>query len=87
MAVSTALALDNAIRRGEIRCNFKGIALGDSWISPVDIVATYPQYLQSFVSIVRIPYLAYTLFLVFDRRRRIQKLESNLCSNRAGDSE
>ncbi|GFW67934.1 retinoid-inducible serine carboxypeptidase [Trichonephila clavipes] len=45
MTVDFALALTNAIKNKNITCNFKGIALGDSWISPLDSVYTWPNYL------------------------------------------
>lgn len=45
MTVDFALALTNAIKNKNITCNFKGIALGDSWISPLDSVYTWSSYL------------------------------------------
>uniref|UniRef100_G3QKF1 Carboxypeptidase n=1 Tax=Gorilla gorilla gorilla TaxID=9595 RepID=G3QKF1_GORGO len=35
MAAGIGLELYKAIQRGTIKCNFAGVALGDSWISPV----------------------------------------------------
>uniref|UniRef100_A0A7N5JT63 Serine carboxypeptidase 1 n=1 Tax=Ailuropoda melanoleuca TaxID=9646 RepID=A0A7N5JT63_AILME len=36
-----------AVRQGTIRCNFAGVALGDSWISPVDSVLSWGPFLYS----------------------------------------
>ncbi|XP_038940970.1 retinoid-inducible serine carboxypeptidase isoform X3 [Rattus norvegicus] len=36
-----------AIQQGTIKCNFSGVALGDSWISPVDSVLSWGPYLYS----------------------------------------
>jgi len=43
--VSFAVAIIQAIQRGDLKANFKGVALGDSWISPIDFLLAYPQYL------------------------------------------
>lgn len=40
--------LHQGIRRREIDCNFKGVALGDSWISPVDSTLSWGDYLYQF---------------------------------------
>jgi len=40
--------LHQGIEKREIDCNFKGVALGDSWISPVDSVMTWGPYLYQF---------------------------------------
>lgn len=53
MAVDFAIRLYEEIQTGTIACNFQGISLGDSWISPVDSVQTWPQYLKSFVSNIK----------------------------------
>ncbi|GBM86529.1 Retinoid-inducible serine carboxypeptidase [Araneus ventricosus] len=45
MTVDFALALVQAIKSKNITCNFKGIALGDSWISPLDSVYSWANYL------------------------------------------
>ncbi|GIY65291.1 retinoid-inducible serine carboxypeptidase [Caerostris extrusa] len=45
MTVDFAVALIQAIKNKNITCNFKGIALGDSWISPLDSVYTWANYL------------------------------------------
>ena len=37
-----------AIKHKEIKCNFKGVALGDSFISPVDFVINWGPYLSQF---------------------------------------
>ena len=40
--------LYEAIGRGEIKCNLAGVALGDSWISPVDSVITWAPFLYQY---------------------------------------
>ncbi|KAJ8404247.1 hypothetical protein AAFF_G00340200 [Aldrovandia affinis] len=47
MAAAIALELTKAIEERAIKCNFAGVALGDSWISPVDSVLTWGPYLYS----------------------------------------
>ncbi|XP_020912709.1 retinoid-inducible serine carboxypeptidase, partial [Exaiptasia diaphana] len=47
MTAAFGVRLYKAISSGEIRCNFKAVALGDSWISPVDSVLTWGPYLYS----------------------------------------
>ncbi|KAF6096892.1 serine carboxypeptidase 1 [Phyllostomus discolor] len=47
MAAGIALELHKAIQEGTIKCNFSGVALGDSWISPVDSVLSWGPYLYS----------------------------------------
>ncbi|CAG2114693.1 unnamed protein product [Medioppia subpectinata] len=47
MTVGFAKELHRAIQDKEIKANFKGIALGDSWISPIDSVSTWGQYLYT----------------------------------------
>ncbi|XP_066120115.1 retinoid-inducible serine carboxypeptidase [Saccopteryx bilineata] len=47
MAAGIALELYKAIQQGTIKCNFSGVALGDSWISPVDSVLSWGPYLYS----------------------------------------
>jgi serine carboxypeptidase 1 len=47
MTTSFAVELHHSIQNNEIRCNLQGIALGDSWISPVDSVASWGPYLYS----------------------------------------
>ncbi|KAF2367880.1 Peptidase S10 serine carboxypeptidase, partial [Trinorchestia longiramus] len=47
MNVDIALALNQAIADGEIVSDFRGIALGDSWISPMDSVNTWGPYLYA----------------------------------------
>ena len=39
-AVTTALAALRAIDQGRLRANLAGVALGDSWISPLDFVVS-----------------------------------------------
>jgi len=40
--------LHKAILAQKIDCNFQGVALGDSWISPVDSVLSWGNYLYSY---------------------------------------
>ncbi|XP_053151475.1 retinoid-inducible serine carboxypeptidase isoform X2 [Hemicordylus capensis] len=47
MAAGIALELHKAIQAGKIKCNFRGVALGDSWISPLDSVLAWGPYLYS----------------------------------------
>ncbi|XP_072393591.1 retinoid-inducible serine carboxypeptidase-like [Diabrotica undecimpunctata] len=45
MTVEIAVELDKAIKEKQIQASFKGIALGDSWIAPIDYVFTWAPYL------------------------------------------
>ena len=47
MTSAFGVALYQAIQAGSIKCNFRGVALGDSWISPVDSVLTWAPYLYA----------------------------------------
>lgn len=47
MTSAFGVALYQAIQTGSIKCNFRGVALGDSWISPVDSVLTWGPYLYA----------------------------------------
>ncbi|KAF5915997.1 hypothetical protein HPG69_003070 [Diceros bicornis minor] len=47
MAAGISLELYKAIQQGTIQCNFAGVALGDSWISPLDSVLSWGPYLYS----------------------------------------
>uniref|UniRef100_A0A8C9SRG1 Carboxypeptidase n=1 Tax=Scleropages formosus TaxID=113540 RepID=A0A8C9SRG1_SCLFO len=47
MAAAIAMELTEAVSQGKIKCNFAGVALGDSWISPLDSVLTWGPYLYS----------------------------------------
>ncbi|XP_040190444.1 retinoid-inducible serine carboxypeptidase [Rana temporaria] len=47
MAAAISLALHKAVLAGDIKCNFGGVALGDSWISPIDSVLSWGPYLYS----------------------------------------
>ncbi|KAM4034109.1 retinoid-inducible serine carboxypeptidase [Anomaloglossus baeobatrachus] len=47
MAAAIALVLQKAITSGSILCTFGGVALGDSWISPIDSVLSWGPYLYS----------------------------------------
>nr|DBA21821.1 TPA: hypothetical protein GDO54_012950 [Pyxicephalus adspersus] len=47
MAAAISLALHKAVLAGDIKCNFAGVALGDSWISPIDSVISWGPYLYS----------------------------------------
>lgn len=54
MTTTFAVTLHKAIANKEVVCNFKGIALGDSWISPIDSVASWGQYLYSLVLFLKL---------------------------------
>ena len=45
MTSAFGVTLYQAIQNKQVDCNFKGVALGDSWISPVDTVLTWGPYL------------------------------------------
>ncbi|XP_040171212.1 retinoid-inducible serine carboxypeptidase-like [Anopheles arabiensis] len=45
IAVEFAYALAHAVQGGTIRCNLQGLFLGSAWLSPVDSIAAWPQYL------------------------------------------
>lgn len=47
MAAAISLELTKAISQGTVKCNFAGVALGDSWISPLDSVMTWGPYLYT----------------------------------------
>ncbi|KAJ3601129.1 hypothetical protein NHX12_032102 [Muraenolepis orangiensis] len=47
MAAAIAMELTKAVAHGSVKCNFAGVALGDSWIAPVDSVMTWGPYLYS----------------------------------------
>ncbi|XP_072298510.1 retinoid-inducible serine carboxypeptidase [Eucyclogobius newberryi] len=47
MAAAISLELTMAIAQGSLKCNFAGVALGDSWISPLDSVLTWGPYLYT----------------------------------------
>lgn len=47
MAAAVALELHKAIAAGSIKCTLGGVALGDSWISPIDSVLSWGPYLYS----------------------------------------
>ncbi|KAM9780660.1 retinoid-inducible serine carboxypeptidase [Neosynchiropus ocellatus] len=47
MAAAISLEMTEVIAQGGLRCNFAGVALGDSWISPLDSVMTWGPYLYS----------------------------------------
>jgi len=47
MTAAFAQALYKSINHGDVHANFKGVALGDSWISPVDYVMTWGPYLYA----------------------------------------
>lgn len=48
MATRYALDLKKAVSKGQLKSNLKGVALVDSWISPVDYVLSWAPYLYSF---------------------------------------
>lgn len=47
MAAAISMELTKAITQGKVKCNFAGVALGDSWISPLDSVMTWGPYLYT----------------------------------------
>ena len=47
MTVGFALELQAAIKRKEVSLDLRSVALGDSWISPVDITASWAGYLYT----------------------------------------
>nr|XP_040047093.1 retinoid-inducible serine carboxypeptidase isoform X1 [Gasterosteus aculeatus aculeatus] len=47
MAAAISLELTKAVAQGDVKCNFAGVALGDSWISPLDSVMTWGPYLYT----------------------------------------
>jgi len=47
MAAAYGIALHKAITAGKLKCNFKGVVLGDSWISPIDYVMSWAPYLYA----------------------------------------
>ncbi|CAK6976597.1 retinoid-inducible serine carboxypeptidase [Scomber scombrus] len=47
MAAAISMELTKAIAQGKVKCNFAGVALGDSWISPLDSVMTWGPYLYT----------------------------------------
>ncbi|XP_041073047.1 retinoid-inducible serine carboxypeptidase [Carcharodon carcharias] len=47
MAAAISLELIKAAQLNEIKCHFAGVALGDSWISPLDSVLSWGPYLYS----------------------------------------
>lgn len=49
MTVEIAKQLNNAIKNGDIDVDFRGVALGDSWISPIDSVNTWAPFLLNTV--------------------------------------
>ncbi|KAH3862982.1 retinoid-inducible serine carboxypeptidase-like [Dreissena polymorpha] len=44
MTAAISQALYKSMKAGEISCNFKGLAMGDSWISPIDSTQTWAPY-------------------------------------------
>jgi serine carboxypeptidase 1 len=47
MTAAFGVALNQAIQSGTIRVKFKGVALGDGWVSPIDSVKTWGPYLYA----------------------------------------
>jgi len=47
MAAAYGVALHKALQGGKLKCNFKGVVLGDSWISPIDYVMSWAPYLYA----------------------------------------
>lgn len=51
MTATFARHLNDAIVSKKMVANLKGIALGDSWISPADSTDSWSEYLYALVSI------------------------------------
>ncbi|CAL8270509.1 unnamed protein product [Lota lota] len=47
MAAAISMELTKAVTQGSVKCSFAGVALGDSWISPIESVLTWGPYLYS----------------------------------------
>lgn len=47
-ASELGVALKEKIDAGSLSINFRGVALGDTWISPIDFLYAWPPLLQSF---------------------------------------
>lgn len=47
MTSAFGVVLYQAVQSGSIKCDFRGVALGDSWISPADIVLTWGPFLYA----------------------------------------
>ena len=45
--LSSPTPTPTAITAGKLKCNFKGVVLGDSWISPIDYVMSWAPYLYA----------------------------------------
>ncbi|XP_050091256.1 retinoid-inducible serine carboxypeptidase-like [Anopheles aquasalis] len=46
IAVEFAYALVQAVRRGQLRCKLVGLLLGSAWLSPIDSISAWPDYLE-----------------------------------------
>uniref|UniRef100_A0A182JYW3 Carboxypeptidase n=1 Tax=Anopheles christyi TaxID=43041 RepID=A0A182JYW3_9DIPT len=47
IAVEFAYALAQAVHAGTMRCKLRGLFLGSAWLSPMDSIAAWPEYLAS----------------------------------------
>ena len=47
MTSAFGVVLYQAVQSGSIKCDFRGVALGDSWILPADIVLTWGPFLYA----------------------------------------
>jgi len=47
MTAAFSQAIHQAVQQKTLVCNFKGFAMGDSWISPIDSVKTWGPYLYT----------------------------------------
>ncbi|ENN82238.1 hypothetical protein YQE_01385, partial [Dendroctonus ponderosae] len=52
MTVDIALKLHQEFMAARINCNFKGIGLGDAWVSPISSLTSWPPYLLNLVNTV-----------------------------------
>mmetsp|Transcript_48795 Transcript_48795/g.119481 ORF Transcript_48795/g.119481 Transcript_48795/m.119481 type:complete len:440 (+) Transcript_48795:107-1426(+) len=46
MTASLGVGIVDAVRGGKLRVNLAGVALGDSWVSPIDYVAAWATFLE-----------------------------------------
>ncbi|XP_030193321.1 retinoid-inducible serine carboxypeptidase isoform X2 [Gadus morhua] len=73
MAAAISVELSKAVTEGAVKCNFAGVALGDSWISPVDSVLTWGPYLYSTVTVVQSLLDDYGLLEVTEAAEAVRK--------------
>jgi len=74
MTANFGVHLHNAIVNGDIAMNFQGVTLGDSWISGIDYVNTWPAYL-------------YALTLIDNQQYNELLKTANSCQNAAANGD